>query len=1387
MLGTGYGLLARPSSAQGAFAKTSPANGAIVATTVTLQWDVSAGATTYWVCLDKTNNNACDTAWLTVGTAQSATFNDLAAGTTYYWQVEAQAGSTFTPADNGVWRSLSTQPEPLPASFVKFGPLTTYTGINPVLTWQQSAGATNYQYCVDAAPDPTPNGCDSGWVSVGTLLSVDLRGLTGGGTYLWQVRAQNASGTTEATNGWATITSTYPSSSAFSKTSPAKGATVPSGFVTVAYTPSSTANYYVYCVDTIDNNSCDQPTGFTGQYFVIGGVHPTISIPIPDGGTRYYWQLVGVTLGAQHITAADAGLWHSFDTTSSNGKPGAFWKTSSTPAGSTVTLSWGASLGAEGYEYCIDTSNNNACDNGVWRLPGGSGLSTFTAVSGLSGSTTYHWQVRAANLAGNTEANGGTWRSFTTGSTLPTAFAKLSPADAAGAQPPSLTLDWAASSQATSYRVCIDRSNDITCDAGWLSVAAMTDVSIRDGAGGATFFWQVAAANGDGVSLADHLNWWRFTTSGVGTCEVTHPRVANNNVVRPTTGDAGIFESMAPDAPPTSLLAGAKGLHPALDAALVSFAAVYNQAVDNEPLPHKPYVTRRSGYRPPAYQQHFRDLLDISRELGELENQGLSPACEVLLDDVNHEIDVRHGIFRASGAAYDPSFTIGSQLPTVSQAGSSHHEQDPSFAVDLSKANVLQPPANFDLNAALCAAGLARPYPGDKVHVTLNPTTCAPNPVVPATVEPVLTSVMVVSEAALKLLVTDPLGHRVGFDPQTGLEVNELGADASYSGASTKLQVVMIYAGVEGDYSVSAVGTTAGQYEVRAYRLNESGEVIDTEVWSGSVAPGQSIAPPPLDTTSPPLDVAPPVVTAPSSITVNASEIGGARASAVPALAAFLSAGSAVDGVDQAPQRLSPTVGNQDASSSTLFPVGTTTVTFRYQDASFNIGTATADVTVSSNVVANGDFSNGTTGWQQFATPDLSYIVSNVVGGVFEYHRVPPPAGTTNQAVVFRETGFPVPIDTPLLAQFDLGNSSSVRKRISVLILDSNFSDLSVCTFWIPANSPLQTYQMQTHTTKAWTNAAIYFYAATAGSNGGAYRLDNVSLQYAPGESASQTECFDPNVPLPPGGLPESDLLVNGDFGTGLLPPWQLFGQITSQIANGVFEFIRTPGTPAGVVFQSTGQAMNANQIMTATFDLGNSSSVRKRVTVIMHDSNFSDLSACTFWLAPGQPLSPYVMRTYATQAWTNATLSVYGATVGPDQWIRLDNATFRRTPGTAIAGTDCVEPATPALLPGDASLAPTAGRRVARPVVAATAVGVDDQTAVWQLDLRTGSPPILQVPLPVPGSDAWLEIQIRPPGEDWTTIALVPAAEARDPVEFALDAFSGQLIEVRVLVHRVD
>src|SRR6185369_7256942 len=85
--------------------------------------------------------------------------------------------------------------------------------------------------------------------------------------------------------------------------------------------------------------------------------------------------------------------------------------------------------------------------------------------------------------------------------------------------------------------------------------------------------------------------------------------------------------------------------------------------------------------------------------------------------------------------------------------------------------------------------------------------------------------------------------------------------------------------------------------------------------------------------------------------------------------------------------------------------------------------------------------------------------------------------------------------------------------------------------------------------------------------------------------------------------------------------------------------------------------------------------SVRERVTILVHDLDFTDLSACTFWLAPGQALSDYAMRSFTTKAWTNATISFYAATTGAEQWTRLDNVTLNRTPAGPLLGTECFEP----------------------------------------------------------------------------------------------------------------
>jgi hypothetical protein len=89
-----------------------------------------------------------------------------------------------------------------------------------------------------------------------------------------------------------------------------------------------------------------------------------------------------------------------------------------------------------------------------------------------------------------------------------------------------------------------------------------------------------------------------------------------------------------------------------------------------------------------------------------------------------------------------------------------------------------------------------------------------------------------------------------------------------------------------------------------------------------------------------------PVVTPPANISVPATQAGGATGSAWPALAAFLAGGSAVDTADPSPVRLAPQAGGAPASNSTLFPVGTTTVTFLFQDHSGSVGSATATVTV---------------------------------------------------------------------------------------------------------------------------------------------------------------------------------------------------------------------------------------------------------------------------------------------------------------------------------------------------------------------------------------------------------------------------------------------------------
>ena len=102
-------------------------------------------------------------------------------------------------------------------------------------------------------------------------------------------------------------------------------------------------------------------------------------------------------------------------------------------------------------------------------------------------------------------------------------------------------------------------------------------------------------------------------------------------------------------------------------------------------------------------------------------------------------------------------------------------------------------------------------------------------------------------------------------------------------------------------------------------------------------------------------DTTAPAVTAPAQITVAATQAEGARGNVVgstasQSLQAYLNGGGAIDSGDAAPARQATQAlidaALLDVTVDTLFPVGTTEVTFRFRDARGNVGTASSFVTV---------------------------------------------------------------------------------------------------------------------------------------------------------------------------------------------------------------------------------------------------------------------------------------------------------------------------------------------------------------------------------------------------------------------------------------------------------
>jgi len=464
------------------------------------------------------------------------------------------------------------------------------------------------------------------------------------------------------------------------------------------------------------------------------------------------------------------------------------------------------------------------------------------------------------------------------------------------------------------------------------------------------------------------------------------------------------------------------------------------------------------------------------------------------------------------------------------------------------------------------------------------------------------------------------------------------------------------------------------------------------------------------------------------------------------------------------------------------------------------------------NLIQNGGFEGGMSNWHVFATPNSSYIFTQTTNGFLEFYRIPgTPGERPNQAVVLQATWTQLPAQAPILATFELGNSSNVRKRVKVLAVDLDFSDLHGCSFWLEPNTPLRPYRMLTHTTRPWANSVIGFYASTPDSDGGYYQVDNVTFMHAASGPTDRTICEDPTAPAATSASDGPEMLVNGDFSDGLFH-WAGLHRITYQLNNGVFEFIWPPAEEvstmpslpdpglAPVLIQRTQQAVSAGEILTAKADFGNTSNVRKRVLMLIHQWDFSDMTACTFWLEPNTPLRTYTIRGFATTNWTDAAFSAYTATQGPETWVQVDNASLKRTPGRSTAGTECLE------FDEDVDVAPGAnapsvikGRSAATRIRSAQATPT--RSRVFDRSRRTASlADVSAVPASsagtapmgtssqrgqlsylLPPGDDLREIQISTDREEWHTVRVVEPSDDWLRLTLDLSDFGGQIVFVRV------
>ncbi len=150
------------------------------------------------------------------------------------------------------------------------------------------------------------------------------------------------------------------------------------------------------------------------------------------------------------------------------------------------------------------------------------------------------------------------------------------------------------------------------------------------------------------------------------------------------------------------------------------------------------------------------------------------------------------------------------------------------------------------------------------------------------------------------------------------------------------------------------------------------------------------------------------------------------------------------------------------------------------------------------NLTRNGDFASDTSEW--FIWGEVEAVVD---AGVLELT-------STGDSGIYQDLGVNVPEGTAFELTIALGNRADTSKDVDVFL---HAPDVWDAVFWcpitIPANSELQTYTVRGITTRPWVDVRAEIIPKTYDSLP-ALRVDNISLQYRPGDDITGIECILP-------------------------------------------------------------------------------------------------------------------------------------------------------------------------------------------------------------------------------------------------------------------------------------